>query len=1431
MAITGIVKSVSGNVTATDVNGIVRTLRVGDRVSSDETISTGNAAGTTISIAFSNGTQMDLGGGSVVALNEDMLTPDASGSKEAAGQSSQQAQDDVARIQEAIANGEDFDPSKLPATAAGGAAGAGGAGDGNNGHTFVEVKYLNPSSTPDSGFNTTGISVAFPVQEDVLILNPAQPVPSSPLPIVSVDVEVKVIPSAENPQSPVEERATTPGVVVDGVAIVEGTDAGNRIVNFVIQLDKVFDQDVTVTYEINGITATGGSDFTGVLTGTITIPAGQTSFTVPVEIVQDSNLETNETFQITLTSATNAVISSNGNSATVSIIDDDVNADNDIDSTNEAFLQANEYAFTGNVNVLSNDDLSNAVQSDGTTPLFGPLLVTTTGPVDAFVNGDPASVGTITFTSAGAYTLVLNEHGQNLVNGLGVNDSFVVSANYSIINQADSTDTATLSITINGSNDIPNINVDPGNEGADGIVYEAALATIGSDPDSNSETTTGQFTISDPDGLGDIAKVTVTNGAVTETFTVAQLAGATQQSPLTIVGQYGTLSITGYDSDTGVATYSYELTKSYTSADGSAPSTEDNKDVFTLTTTDKSDATSAPAVINIDIVDDNPSVSVGTVADSAITLTTQDAQTIGAASDTDSASFASAFLAAVTPTYGADGAGSTVISGYTLSVDSATSGLFSNGLAITLAKVGNDVVGSTTAGEVFRISVATNGTVTLTQSAELDHVEGTSQDAQIALAAGKVTLSATATVTDGDGDTATTTVSTDLGGNIRFDDDNPSVSVGTVADSAITLTTQDAQTIGAASDTDSASFASAFLAAVTPTYGADGAGSTVISGYTLSVDSATSGLFSNGLAITLAKVGNDVVGSTTAGEVFRISVATNGTVTLTQSAELDHVEGTSQDAQIALAAGKVTLSATATVTDGDGDTATTTVSTDLGGNIRFDDDVPLIGPAQNGIIANEKGLTLTGTVSITEGADGATVKLTSTSYTTEGGVKYWVDSNGHVMTSDGVKLLYVENADGSLSAIKSGTSNHVFDITINQASDTYSVTQSPTYVLDGASTSTTIDFTSSLGGGNTANVFFGAAGVLGWATSRDSSTVGVDTVNFSTQGMGVNTGATIAGTELLSLVLLDSTNWTFSSSSNPGAPTYDGTGNKYISYTTANITVDSLDTGESMTLKAYYHDVNGNLVEVALVQNTFAGTGQGSSTAADDIFTVTSNDGHAFDTLVFEAPANSDYRVASLTGTSTTQGIEQTINVTGTVTDGDGDTASTSWNITFDGNNVLQGTDQSDVLVGGAGNDILNGGGGNDILVFDMADMIGTSKVYDGGLGEDTLKLDGSGQSLNLTALDNNLIQNIEKIDITGTGNNSLTLNASDVLDLSSSSNTVMVMGNTGDSVVATGGWIAAGDPANPTTIDGQTYSTYTQGTGPTMATLLVDTDVTTTVS
>ncbi|TNI17972.1 DUF5801 repeats-in-toxin domain-containing protein [Aeromonas dhakensis] len=306
------------------------------------------------------------------------------------------------------------------------------------------------------------------------------------------------------------------------------------------------------------------------------------------------------------------------------------------------------------------------------------------------------------------------------------------------------------------------------------------------------------------------------------------------------------------------------------------------------------------------------------------------------------------------PAFGADGAGSI---GYSLALSGSNvaSGLYAvdplaangQGAAILLNQVGNVITGSAGGVDYFTLTInPTSGEVTLALLDNVWHGDTSNADDSVALTVGQGVLTLVQTVTDADGDRASAAV--DLGANsvFRFEDDGPSVTINAVADGGITLTTQDAQTIGAASDTATGSFAAAFLAAAVPNYGADGPGTTTVSGYSLSVTDSNSGLTSNGLAIILTKVGNDIVGSTTDGEVFRISVASNGTVTLTQSAELDHlpedVDNSNDNNLISLDSGKVLLSATVTVVDGDNDTATGTVSSDLGGNINFEDDVPSV---------------------------------------------------------------------------------------------------------------------------------------------------------------------------------------------------------------------------------------------------------------------------------------------------------------------------------------------------------------------------------------------------------------------------------------------------------------------------------------------------------
>ncbi len=107
---------------------------------------------------------------------------------------------------------------------------------------------------------------------------------------------------------------------VTNFSVPEGND-GPAQVGFVVNLSTVADQDATVHYTTANGTAAAGDDYTAT-TGTLTIPAGQTSGTVFVEVNGDTLGEPDETFSLVFDTPTNATFTGS-RTQTVTLLNDD----------------------------------------------------------------------------------------------------------------------------------------------------------------------------------------------------------------------------------------------------------------------------------------------------------------------------------------------------------------------------------------------------------------------------------------------------------------------------------------------------------------------------------------------------------------------------------------------------------------------------------------------------------------------------------------------------------------------------------------------------------------------------------------------------------------------------------------------------------------------------------------------------------------------------------------------------------------------------------------------------------------------------------------------------------------------------------------------------------------------------------------------------
>ncbi len=114
-----------------------------------------------------------------------------------------------------------------------------------------------------------------------------------------------------------------PRVDTQDVSIIEGDASARSVAAIEVTLTVVSPRTVTVQYATADGTATGAGEFRDYVptSGTLTFAPGDTRKTVWVRIVVDARVEGNETFEVDLTDATNAVLREA--QAVVTIVDDD----------------------------------------------------------------------------------------------------------------------------------------------------------------------------------------------------------------------------------------------------------------------------------------------------------------------------------------------------------------------------------------------------------------------------------------------------------------------------------------------------------------------------------------------------------------------------------------------------------------------------------------------------------------------------------------------------------------------------------------------------------------------------------------------------------------------------------------------------------------------------------------------------------------------------------------------------------------------------------------------------------------------------------------------------------------------------------------------------------------------------------------------------
>ena len=347
--------------------------------------------------------------------------------------------------------------------------------------------------------------------------------------------------------------ATATGMIEDDdsppvLSVSDASAAEGDAVEFTVSLSAASAQQVTVEHATSDGTAASGTDYTAD-SGTLTFAANETTKTVSVATTDDSVDESDETFTLTLSSATNATL---GDATATGMIEDD-DSPPVLSVSDASAAEGDAVEFTVSLSAASAQQVTvEHATSDGT-----------------------AASGTDYTADSGTLTFAANE----------TTKTVSVATTDDSVDESDETFTLTLSSATN--------------------------ATLGD------ATATGMIEDDDSPPVLSVSDASAAEGDAVE-FTVSLSAASAQQVTVEHATSDGTAaSGTDYTADSGTLTFAANETTKTVSVATTDDSVDESDETFTLTLSSATNATLGDATATGTINDDDESLPTVSVSDAS----------------------------------------------------------------------------------------------------------------------------------------------------------------------------------------------------------------------------------------------------------------------------------------------------------------------------------------------------------------------------------------------------------------------------------------------------------------------------------------------------------------------------------------------------------------------------------------------------------------------------------------------------------------------------------------------------------------------------------------------------------------------------------------------------------------------------------------------